>query len=654
MCYGFSRLFPGRLESDDKALHSKAAKSMRLLAIVLTFMVSLGGANGQETKSNLRSLPVITSRAEFDSLARVYSDKSYPLPHVIFVIDRKDQNKIYYVNSTRYPFHKDFVNGTYLSLERGQEFFENNYLKPNRRFMLGTIAYQTPLQRWTFEFWEGDLISADQIKTASDVIKKSFFQLVAFKPNSSRQDEASVGVEGLERVLQSDIAKEQEYEPLNLARGLGRIHIIEKLDDHVEIGSNEILVLNEVPIQLPPVAGVIVAKPSTPLSHINLLVKGWGVPNAYIKNAHQLLKEYDGWWVSFETKRDSYTIKRADLGQVKEYQKRMASRPDLIRPRSDLTVSRIASLSQQRAKDVIAYGGKSANLGEMMQARLPGIIIPNGFTIPFFYYDQFIREHKLDETIDEMMNDQNFVHDPSYRRARLKDLREQMQTGRVNERLRSAVLRVVHAQYPGKGLFARSSSNSEDLPKFSGAGIHSSVPNVKGDQQMLEAIKTVWASLWNFEAYEARERAGIDHGKSFMAVLIQEGINADSAGVMLTTDPYDRENKSAYYISAKRGLGIKVVEGKRVAEQIIFRPQTNTIQVLTRSAEDSLLTFDENGGVKEIPISGERAVLTDDMVRKLVKAAQGIKRVFGGKDQDIEWIYMGGQIYIVQARPFVA
>jgi hypothetical protein len=632
----------------------RAAKSIRLLAIVLTFMVALGGASGQKTQSNLRSLPAITSRAEFDSLARVYSDKSYPLPHVLFVIDRKDKNKIYYVNSTRYPFHKDFVNGTYLSLERGQEFFENNYLKPNRRFMLGTLAYQTPLQRWTFEFWEGDLISANQIKTASDVINKSFFQPVAFKPNSSRQDEASVGVEGLERVLQSDIAKEQEYEPLNLARGLGRIHIIEKLDDHVEIGSNEILVLNEVPLQLPPVAGVIVAKPSTPLSHINLLVKGWGVPNAYIKNANHLLKEYDGWWVSFETKRDTYTIKRADLGQVKEYQKRMASRPDLIRPRSDLTVSRIASLQQQRARDVVAYGGKSANLGEMMRARLQGIIIPDGFTVPFFYYDQFIRESRLDETIDEMMNDQKFVHDPSYRRVRLNELRKRIQNGAVTDRLSQAVLRITRAQYAGKGLFARSSSNTEDLPNFSGAGLHSSVPNVKGDRELIEAIKTVWASLWNFEAYEARERAGIDHSKVYMAVLFQEGINADSAGVMITTDPYDKENKGAIYISAKRGLGIKVVEGKRIAEQIIFRPESNAVQILTRSAEDSLLTFDENGGVKEVPITGDRAVLTDDMVRRLVKAAQSIKRVFGGKDQDIEWIYMRGQVYIVQARPFIA
>jgi phosphoenolpyruvate synthase/pyruvate phosphate dikinase len=164
----------------------------------------------------------------------------------------------------------------------------------------------------------------------------------------------------------------------------------------------------------------------------------------------------------------------------------------------------------------------------------------------------------------------------------------------------------------------------------------------------------VWASLWNFEAYEARERAVVDHSKIFMAVLIQEGINSESSGVMITADPFDNENKDAIYISAKRGLGIKVVEGKKVAEQIIYRTRANAVQVLTRSDEDSLLTFDEKGGVKEIAITGERVVLTDDVIRRLVSAGTAIKRVFGSRDQDIEWAYMKGQIYIVQSRPFIA
>lgn len=631
-----------------------AGKSFKLLLAVIVVACSTSGLSQRRT-SGPRSLPAITSQEQFDSLAVTYdANTSYSLPHLIFVIDRKENNKIYYVNKKRYPFHKDFVNGNYLSLERGREFFENNYLKPNRRFILGTLAYQTPVKRWTFEFWEGDLVPADQIKLTFDIINKSFFAPVAYKPNSLRQDEASKSIAGLDRVLQGDINREQDYQPLNLARGIGRVHVIAKLDEHVEIGSNEILVLDEVPIQLPPVAGIITSQPSTPLSHINLLAKGWGVPNAYIKNAHELLKQHDGWWVSFETRRDGYSIKRADIDQVREYQRRMAQRLDVVKPRYNLRETRLLNLRLQRAGASLAFGGKSANLGEVANARLPGIVVPNGFTIPFHHYDAFIHDNNIDDEIYEMLNDQKFVHDPAFRRERLTALRARIQKGQFSPQLQQQVLQKVAAEFAGKGLFVRSSSNSEDLPNFSGAGLYTTVPNVKGERELIEAVKTVWASLWNFEAYEARERASVDHTKIFMAVLIQEGINSESSGVMITTDPYDPENKGAIYISAKRGLGIKVVEGKRVAEQIIFRPRANAVQVLTRSAEDSLLTFDENGGIKEVPITGERAVLTDDVIRRLVKAATGIKRVFGSRDQDIEWAFMKGQIYIVQSRPFIA
>jgi hypothetical protein len=605
-------------------------------------------------QSGPKSLPAITSQAEFDTLSVTYDPNTpYALPHVMFVIDRKDANKIYYVNKKRYSFHKDFVNGTYLSLERGREFFENNYIKPNRRFILGTLAYQTPLKRWTFEFWEGDLIPTDQIQLAYEIINKTFFAPVAFKPNSLRQDEATASLAGMQRILQSDIAKEQAYQALNIAKGLGRIHIIAKLDDHVEIGSNEILVLDEVPVNLPPVAGIITSQPSTPLSHINLLAKGWGIPNAYIKNAKELLKQYDGWWVSFETLRENYTIKRADMNQLREYQRRQAQRLDVMKPRYNLAETRLLSLAQQRSRASLAFGGKSANLGEVLNARLPGIVVPNGFTVPFHYYDEFIKRNKLDDVIFGLLNDQKFVHDPAYRRGKLVQLRQTIEAAEFDPKLKQTVLQKVQREYAGKGLFVRSSSNSEDLPNFSGAGLYTTVPNVRGDQQLIDAIRKVWASLWNFEAYEARERVGVDHSKIFMAVLLQEGINSESSGVIISTDPFDTENKDAIYISAKRGLGIKVVEGQRIAEQVLFRPRTNAVQVLTRSAEDSLLTFDEKGGVKEVPITGDRVVLTDEVIRRLVKATRDIKRVFGDRDQDIEWAYMKGQIYIVQSRPFI-
>src|SRR5438105_5300477 len=162
-----------------------------------------------------------------------------------------------------------------------------------------------------------------------------------------------------------------------------------------------------------------------------------------------------------------------------------------MKPHSDLSVTKLASLNDQRAPSVIAYGAKSANLGEMILARPTGFSVPPGFTIPFFYYDRFLRENKLDDAIYTMMNDQKFVHDPAYRRTYLTRLRDDFQKGTVNAQLRAEVLRRWHAEFPGKGVFARSSTNSEDLPNFNGAGLYTSMPNLKTDDQFIQRINTV-------------------------------------------------------------------------------------------------------------------------------------------------------------------
>src|SRR5213080_5432899 len=104
-----------------------------------------------------------------------------------------------------------------------------------------------------------------------------------------------------------------------------------------------------------------------------------------------------------------------------------------------------------------------------------------------------------------MLNDQKFVHDPAYRRAYLTRIREQIQRGTMNAQLRVEVLRRLRAEFGAKGVFARSSTNSEDLPNFNGARLYTSMPNLRSDDQLMDGIKTVWASVWNYEAYEARE-----------------------------------------------------------------------------------------------------------------------------------------------------
>jgi hypothetical protein len=602
-----------------------------------------------------RSLDQIRSREDFDRLARTYQQgRFYALPHVLFVIDRRARSRIYYVNSKLFRFHKDFVNAMYLSLERGSAFYENNYLKSDRRFLLGTVAYQTALDRFTFEFWEGDRITKELLGEAYEALYRSFFTKLAFKPNSLAQEEVAASLKEAGAVVTaSELARDRQYEPLNPGSGIGQLRIIDRMTPETVIDRNQIVIFKHPPVQLTPLSGIITAEPASPLSHANMLAKSWGVPNAYIKDADLLFRHLEGRYVRFEAREDRYVIEPADAREALERQRQWIKRADTVTPRADLDYAKISDLYEQRARDADRFGAKSANLGEIIRARLPGLRVPRGFSVPFFYYRQFVRINNLEERIAAAVEEDRFVHDPRYRKERLSEVRRWIEQGRHDPAFARVVLGKVRREYAGKGVFVRSSTNAEDLKEFSGAGLYTTVPNVRGEREVMEAIKKVWASVWNFEAYEARESFGMNHFGVYPAVLIQEGVEADSAGVAITTDPFDPENRGAVYINAKRGLGIRVVEGRRVPEQIIYSPRSDAVRVLTRSDEDTMLAFDERGGVREVPVEPQRAVLTDAMVKRLAAAALLIERIFGGQDQDIEWVFGRGQLFIVQSRPYV-
>lgn len=638
----------------------KSKISLILIVLCFTFSVSAqmsrkpsptrepNGAMLKKPDSVKRSLPKIASQEDFDRMARVYHQGTpYALPHAMFVIDRRFKNKIYYVNSQKYRFHKDFLLANYL-IARGADVFEPIYIQQDRRFIVGTIAWQKPVEKFTFELWEGDLANADLIKLAYDTINRTFFEKVTFKPNSIRQDEASETL-GINRISADEIQKSQEYLALNTGKAVGRIHIIEKLDDTVEIGDNEILILKELPISLPQVRGIIVAKPSTPLSHVNILAKGWGVPNVYIKDADKLFKEFDTFWVSLDAKLTDYDLKRADIEELKQN----TTTEESAAP-SDLTITKIASLREMRKKDSIIYGSKSANLGEMINIKIPKVIVPNGFTVPFYWYDKFMKDNGFDQTVDALLDDNDFVHNPRIRRQKLEEFRQKIQNGNFDENLKTEIIEKWKTELKGQGVFVRSSSNAEDLPNFSGAGLYSSVANVKTEEKIVEALKTVWASLWNFEAYEARVRNYVNQHTVYMSALIQVGINMDSGGVMFTKDPFDPENKNAVYIAAIWGHNEGITANKFVPEQVLYNPKSNAVQVLTISQQDNVLKFGADGDLIKTNETVNRRVLTDRNVRELVKTASTIKRIFGGKkEQDIEWGIMNGRIYVLQARPYI-
>jgi hypothetical protein len=609
------------------------------------------GAMDKTPDSPKNALSTVASQADFDLIARTYHQGTpYALPHAMFVIDRRAGNKIYFVNSQRFRFHKDFLLATYL-VPRGADVFKPIYIDQDRRFIVGTVAWQKPVDKFTWELWEGDLASPELIKLANDVINKNFFQPVFYKPNSSRQEDASATL-GIGRVLQEELNKNQSYLALNTGSAVGRIHIIDKLDDTVEIGDNEIIVLKELPASLPPVRGVIVAQPSSPLSHINILAKGWNIPNIYVKDADKLFREYDTFIYKLDATMTDYKLTRASSDDVKTAFKS----PDEQIPPVDLKVKTLAGLRQMRKKDSIAYGSKSANLGEMLNARIPGVIVPDGFSVPFYWYAKFMKDNGFDDRIADLMQDLDFVHNPRVRRQKLEEFRNAIQNGKFDPSLRRQLISKWRTQLGGRPVFVRSSSNSEDLPNFSGAGLYSSVANVREEAKLVEAVKKVWASLWKFEAYDARVRNYVSQTDVYMSALVQLGIDMNKGGVMITKDPFDDRNKDSVYISAVCGHNSKVVDNTGIPEQIMFNPKSNSIVVMTLSDQTNSLAFDENGDLKETAdkcADSRKRVLTDLQARNLAKTAISIRRVFGTKEQDIEWGIMNGRVYVVQARPYI-
>ena len=142
----------------------------------------------------------------------------------------------------------------------------------------------------------------------------------------------------------------------------------------------------------------------------------------------------------------------------------------------------------------------------------------------------------------------------------------------------------------------------------------------------------------------------------YMSALVQVGTDMTKGGVMITKDPFEPDNKNAVYISAVCGHNSKVVDNTGIPEQILFNPKSNSVIVMTLSDQVNSLAFDEKGDLKETAdkcANVQKRVLSDLQARSLAKAAIDIRRVFGKKEQDIEWGILNGRIYIVQARPYI-
>jgi pyruvate,water dikinase len=262
---------------------------------------------------------------------------------------------------------------------------------------------------------------------------------------------------------------------------------------------------------------------------------------------------------------------------------------------------------------VAVVGGKGAQLGAL--TRIDGIRVPPGFCVTTDAFRRVVGGVPIDERLD--------VGDRDAIRAVSAEIRRTIEGIAIPGDLAAAI---TGALVEGAAYAVRSSATAEDLPSASFAGQQDSYLNVVGPDAILEHISRCWASLFTERAVTYRLRNGFDHRAVHMAVVVQQMVCADAAGVLFTADPVT-SNRNVASVEAVFGLGENLVSGRVNADLYKVR--------------------DGDVVVREI---AERPVLTDPQVVRLAQLGRRIEAHFG-RPQDIEWCLAGDGFQFVQSRP---
>jgi len=533
-------------------------------------------------KGEVDSVRSIGCKADFMALASVPIDANIPGARSgKIVIDQLGDDSLYFQNSQKFKIHYEFVS-THLSggdlpvVPQLSQFNTTEYYSPDRRFILGAVTYYEEPDVWAFELSPYDTASTEMIVKAVNAVREQayFGKALVFHPTS---DALAVEAKNLPTDIQvlttEDLYAQTEFQPLTLGRSVGRLHFVKAAQLATEyLSYRDIVVLDEVPNDISVVSGLITEQFQTPLSHVNVLSQNRMTPNMGLRGAttHPELRALEDKWVELTVTASEWKIREVTSAEAEAYADEHKPEPvvlpaiDLIEQRllnvEDLVDESTGSLRDAIKKSVLAFGGKAAQYGVL--ANIEGLPVRKGFAIPIYFYDQFMRQNGFYDRIDALLDDATFKDDPKVRDTELAALREAMELAPVDEAFQTLLRTKMDTDYPGLSMRFRTSTNSEDLDGFPCAGCYESHTGDAGDwDDVLDAIRKTWSTVWLFRTFEERAYYGIDHTSVGMALLVHHNFADEEAnGVALTANPYDASGlEPGFYVNVQWGGEAEVV-----------------------------------------------------------------------------------------------
>lgn len=498
-------------------------------------------------------------------------------------------------------------------------------------------------------------------------------------------------------------------EAYNEGEGYGYLTLVPPGADFDEVGPRDVVVCDAAPGDLSLVAGLLTVQPQSVVSHLNLRLREKAVPSASVPGIFEntLITGLANRLVRVSVSRAGVEVQPARLDDARAFWE--ARKPSVGDPQFDLETSDLRPFAALRAEDAAVFGAKAANLGE-----LHGILAAEnrveGFAIPFKAFADFMQQNGLEAEVVALLADPLIYVDAVHKRARLSALRQRIRSGPLSEQVREALRDAAQAAYGDAAIHTRlrfrSSTNAEDLPGLSGAGLYESRSGCIADDldadtlgpsecltaehetylraelerrtaefdehpervHLLEilddiisdlteeksadaAIRRVWSSLWSDRAFDDREYFGIDHRLVYMGIAVHPTFVGERLEAVVLTNLEPEREGSLYRVVSQLGeIGVvDPLDPTATPEVLGFR----------RSAEDS--PYDVTLVSPSSLSPGGAPLWSDPALAELGRAlflvqdhfAQQIYPELDPLMLDIEVdVTMDGRIVLKQARPF--
>jgi hypothetical protein len=523
----------------------------------------------------------LTTAEDFRELAR--GRRALGIESLGVIVDMDAGDVVWFLNSGDWELHYSFIREHIDALphldrcdpvqrtefnKAWYAFSEENYFRvEGRRYLLATmVRHASGLA--TVEFSPGDVISPEQMEHLFFTVMARVpdREAWALRPQSEGQLAKMRQLEGRVPIVAQDAPfRGLSFQPLTLGRAYGTLRFV-PVDEirSSALGPRDIVITDQVPNDIPLLAGLITESFQTPLAHVNILSRGRGTPNMALRDARSdpAVAPYLEALVRLDVEGSGFTLSLADPEEALAFwESRVPEGPPLV-PAADLSVRGVIALAGRSLVDLPAIGGKAAQLAELGRVTFRQSTLCHGsarpadpFAIPIVHSVEHFEASGAKRLLDDLAEDAEFRANPQVRGSGLERVQQRILEHPVDPELVALVYQTIAERFGESRVRFRSSSNVEDLPGFNGAGLYQSLGDtVRDPSEVEDGIRAIWASLWSLRAYDERSYYNVDQAASAMGVLIHGAFPSEAVnGVAISRDALSPTHADRYYLNVQVG-----------------------------------------------------------------------------------------------------